>query len=280
MSIFFNILCLLAGLVGLFVLLSYAIAWYEAANLRPELIEGRFRPANLLLASRLVVMESCLVYLTLLMHPFGWLLPEEKNRQPGNGPPLLLLHGLFHNRMCWWWVKLRLRRLGWTDLHSIYLPPWRNEEVLTEQVAKKIDALRHARGIEKVNLVGHSMGGILARNYLQLRGGKDKVARLVMLGSPNHGSKLAPFAMTRLGRPLMPGSAFLQKLNAAPFPEGVPVNNIFTRHDNLVVPSTLARVEGIAEIELAGLGHVSLLYHPRAFASLVQALEGGTNAHH
>ena len=68
---------------------------------------------------------------------------------------------------------------GFTDLHTIYLPPSRDIETLTERVALKIDSLRHSRNCAKVDLIGHSMGGIIARNYVQIRGGADKVDKCI-----------------------------------------------------------------------------------------------------
>jgi triacylglycerol lipase len=263
-------LLLLLQIVGAIVILSYLLAWYELANLNPKLIAGRFTPRNLLLALRLIVLETLLLSVTVLANLFGWL--KGGHTMPPQQPPILLLHGLFHNRACWWYVKFQLHRQGFDNLHSINLPPWKDAEALTESIALKVDALRHASGFDKVTLVGHSMGGVLARNYLQLRGGADKVEQLVLLGAPNQGSKLVPFAVTRLARVLLPNSEFLTRLNQAPFPVAVPITNIYSRHDNMVVPSILCQLPQTRQIELEKLGHISLLYHGAAIKPLLQAL--------
>lgn len=272
MFILFAILGSFCGVVFLVVLLSHAIAWYESASTRPELVPGRFTPERLWLAARLVSKETLLMLITVLLHPWGWVAPRRVLFDPEGGPSVILLHGLFHNRACWWWAKFRLRRKGLRNLYTINLPPWKNVEALTERLALKIDELRLAGAGDKVNLVGHSMGGIIARNYLQLRGGAERVDRCVLLAAPNHGSKLAPFAISRLGESLVPGSSFLNRINAAHLPHPERIIAIYSRHDNIVLPWQNARLPEARNIELAGMGHVGILYSRSALAALVEGL--------
>lgn len=272
MSILFTVLAFIFAATAVVVLLSYAIAWYEYANRQPELMAERFAPRRLGLAAWLIAMETGFLFLTVLLHPLGWFSARERPVEQGDATPIILLHGLFHNRACWLWTRYRLRRQGFTALYAINLPLWKDVESLTERLAKKVDELRHATGIDRVHLVGHSMGGIIARNYLQIRGGAQKVDRCVLLASPNVGSKLAPFALTPLGKLLLPGSEFLRRLATAPLPPGVRLTAVANRHDNMVLPFESARLDGAHNVELAGMGHASVLYHPRATAAIVAAL--------
>jgi len=266
----FFVLYIVLALIAAFCVLTFTILWYETANTRPELLAGRFSLKRMWFCSRLFVGEYLAVCCNLLLLPFGWFPPRERTNPKGT--PVLLLHGLFHNRAVWSWIRFRLRLRGFSDLHSINLPPWKDVEWLTERVANRIDELRQQRGIDRIDLVGHSMGGIIARNYLQIRGGAKKVRNCVLLGAPNKGSKMVPFAVTTLARHLMPGSPFLSNLNAAPWPDGVAVTNIISRHDNLVLPPEQAVITGKETVELAGIGHNALLYHARAFRPLLKAL--------
>ncbi len=272
MFIFFSLLAILFGACALVVTMSYAIVWYENSNLDPSLVETRFHPHNLWLAARLITLETLLLGLTVLLQPLGWLAPRETPTGQDGSPPILLLHGLFHNRACWLWLKLQLRRRGYTAVYTINLPPWKDLESLTERVAKKVDEIRLAQGVDRVHLIGHSMGGMIARNYLQLRGGAPKVASCSLLAAPNGGSKLAPFAISPLGRVLIPGSEFLQRLAAAPFPEGVPLRVFYSRHDNMVLPFVHGRLVGAEEIELTRIGHMAILYHPHVINPLLDGL--------
>jgi triacylglycerol lipase len=271
-----SLFALILGLVVLSVIFSYAIVWYESANADPKLLELRFAPASLWLAAQLLFMEITFLLTTVILHPLGWFPPRERPPSAGGRTPVILLHGLFHNRSCWLWARYYLRKRAIGGIHTLNLPPWKDIESLTERLAKKVDELRHSGGIEKVHLVGHSMGGIVARNYFQLRGGDQKVDRCILLGVPNGGSKLAPFALSPLGRLLMPGSEFLTRLAEAVFPPEITAKVIFSRHDNMVQPYTSARLDGAANLQLNGMGHVALLFHSRSLEAVAEALsEGG-----
>lgn len=48
-----------------------------------------------------------------------------------------------------------------------------------------------ATGAEQVDLVGHSQGGLLARQYLKFNGGAAKTDHVVTLGATNHGTTMS-----------------------------------------------------------------------------------------
>ncbi len=271
MIIVFGLLATAACAVSFFVVVSHTFAWYEQANRHPELMEGRMALSRLWMAVRLMALEAVCLLSNIALYPLGWVrLPAKR---PGKDEtPVILLHGLFHSRSCWLWTRYWLRQAGFSSVYAINLPPWKDVESLTERVAKKVDALRHKAGIDKVHLVGHSMGGIIARNYLQIRGGAGRVDRLVMLGTPNGGSKLAALALSPLAASLMPGSELLQRLDAAAMPPETKVTAVYSRHDNIVIPFDNGRLQGADNVELSEIGHTALLYHPQAFQAIVEGL--------
>jgi triacylglycerol esterase/lipase EstA (alpha/beta hydrolase family) len=169
-----------------------------------------------------------------------------------------------------------LRSAGYQQVISINTPPWRDLETLTEGLAKKVDELRINLKVDKVILVGHSMGGMIARNYVQNRGGADYVHGMVTLGSPHHGSKLAPFALTPMGKTLLPGSAFLRQFKSVTWPNQTRAFSIYTRYDNIVLPAESAKMDGAQQVELDGMGHTTLLFHPRSLQAVTNALSSIT----
>ena len=276
LSLIFFLIKTTISVVALTVLLSYTVAWYERANSRPDLIERRFTTRGVFIAIWLLIEETGCLLLTILLRPLGWLQPQNPGSKDSASPPIILLHGLFQNRSCLLWLQQRLKTAGYSQVISINTPPWRDMDASTESLAKKVDELRIKLKVEKVILVGHSMGGMIARNYVQHRGGSAYVEAMVTLGSPHHGSKLAPFALSAMGKSLLPGSEFLTKFNSIPWPETTKATSIYTRYDNIVLPVESAKMEGAQLIELDGMGHTALLFHPRSLQAVTNALSNIT----
>ena len=74
-------------------------------------------------------------------------------------------------------------------------------EITSEQLGKVVDEVLKTTGASKVDLVGHSQGGIVARYYAQFLGGtnaenpeKNRVGKIVTLGATNHGTTLTGWA--------------------------------------------------------------------------------------
>jgi pimeloyl-ACP methyl ester carboxylesterase len=265
------LLALSAGLFVLSVVLSFSIAWYERFNGDPTVAEERRHT----FAARLMLTEFACLLLTLLLRPLGWL-PTRIARGPARRTPVILLHGLFQNRSCLLPLHWRLRAAGFDRVVSINTPLGQDLQALVDKVAGTVAQVRTAAGAKQVHLVGHSMGGIIARNFIQLQDGAPYVATCVTIGSPHRGSKLAPFAVSSLGRNLLPGSKLLTRLNAEPLPASVRFTAIYSRHDNIIVPADHARLDGAENLELAGLGHTTMLFSRQVAEAVVAALKSGT----
>ena len=67
--------------------------------------------------------------------------------------------------------------------------PFNSVETNTAELKAAVEAILEKTGAEEVDLVVHSLGGLDSRDYL--RDDDEKVNKLVMLGTPNHGSQLA-----------------------------------------------------------------------------------------
>lgn len=175
--------------------------------------------------------------------------------------PVLLVHGYQCNRGYWLWLRGRLARAGW-QVATISLDPVFNDiDGYVEPVSRRIEEVCAASGAAQVILVGHSMGGLVSRAYLR-RHGRARVAKLVTLGSPHHGSQLARLGLGENGRQMVPGSAWLAAINApgaVPLPETV---SIYSCQDNYVMPQDSSRLEGAKMISLAGIGHLEMAFSP------------------
>lgn len=123
-------------------------------------------------------------------------------------------------------------------------------------------AVRQAlrRGAPSVDIVGYSAGGVVARLWLQRHDGASVARRMISLGSPMHGARLAaagsalaPDACPAACRQLAPGSDLLTRLDHDPLPRGLPWLSLWTEDDQTVQPPDSARLAGAVNVPLQGL---------------------------
>ena len=256
------------------VALSYAILYYEAANgSHLEVLRSR-GPVFLLMMRGLVstLLSHVLVVaasITGLYRRF-WNLPGD----PVTRPPVIFVHGLYHNRTAWFFYLRWFRRWGWRHLKAITLSgKFRPVAEHAMTLARVVDEVLRQTGSTRVDLVGHSMGGLVIRAFLAEATNRGAVRRVVTLGTPHAGSKLAVFAMGKARRDLLPGSPFLLSLNGqgvqAP-PDGH-LYAIYSILDTMILPYESAKAEGVGvtSLEAGPINHVGLLFS-RGTAELVR----------
>jgi hypothetical protein len=101
----------------------------------------------------------------------------------------------------------------------------------------------------------------VARAYLQRFGERGRVAKVVTLASPHHGSELARLAIGTDGEQLRPGNAWLTRLNQGEREDArVPLVSMFSWHDNFVAPQDSSMLANATNVALSGMGHFSLLF--------------------
>lgn len=177
--------------------------------------------------------------------------------------PILLVHGMVDNRSIFTVLRRGLVRRGFGRIETI------NYSILTGDVraaaadlGAEVERIVEETGYERIHVIGHSMGGLIARYYVTRLGGDQHVHTLVTLGTPHQGSYLAYTWNNTLTRQLRPGSALMEELAG-------PVADCQTRFivywsdlDQVVVPQRNARLEhedlDVHHVGLQGVGHMSL----------------------
>jgi triacylglycerol esterase/lipase EstA (alpha/beta hydrolase family) len=193
---------------------------------------------------------------------------------PTDRVPLVLVHGYLANRGYFRPLVRQLEALGFGPVHAPTFPVWRTTiEAFEAELHAQVERIAAGTG-QRVILVAHSMGGLACRAYLARRGAA-RVARLVTIATPHHGTRIARFGAGANARQMQPGSAFLAALEAA---EAVaasrpPVLSLYSPHDNIVVPQATSRLPGARNVALPGLGHVAIGGSPRVVEALVPELE-------
>jgi triacylglycerol esterase/lipase EstA (alpha/beta hydrolase family) len=117
------------------------------------------------------------------------------------------------------------------------------------------------------------MGGLAARHYIREHGA-GRVAKLVTIASPHHGTMLAAMGLGLNAREMHRGSAFLESLSAneAAHPPDVDATSIYSPHDNLVSPQDTSRLAWARNVAIPGVGHVHLLSCERTFELVLDEL--------
>ncbi len=177
--------------------------------------------------------------------------------------PILLVHGMVDNRSIFTVLRRGLKKRGFGRIETINYSIFTGDvRVAAAQLGEEVERLVEETGYERIHVIGHSMGGLIARYYVTRLGGDEHVHTLVTLGTPHQGSYLAYLWNNSLTRQLRPGSALLTELAA-------PVRDCKTRFiayssdlDQVVVPGSHAALRheslNVHNIALHGVGHMSL----------------------
>jgi triacylglycerol lipase len=162
--------------------------------------------------------------------------------------PVLLVHGIWDSSSRLAPLRAGLERRGLRDVHAIDLVPNDGREPLArlgELVSREASALATRAGASSIDLVGFSMGALVARWYVQRGGGKKLVRRFVSISGPHHGTVTAyalPFAGVR---DMRPDSALIRELEADADPFGaVEVHCLYTPFDLMIVPAKSSVLAG------------------------------------
>jgi triacylglycerol lipase len=196
---------------------------------------------------------------------FCWLQPFEKFYMPADrlrpcAQPILLVHGYGCGRGVWWWLRRELEAAGQVVATLSLEPLWGSIDNFAEQLQQRVQAVCAATQAPRVMLVAHSMGGLVARAYLA-RHGADRVAGLITIGTPHHGTAIARLGLGLCARQMEQDSVWLVRLTPQPVP--VPFVSIRTPQDNFVMPQDTQRHPDAVDEPLPEVGHIAALFDRR-----------------
>ncbi|MFE9023108.1 esterase/lipase family protein [Streptomyces sp. NPDC007808] len=194
-------------------------------------------------------------------------------------PPVVLLHGFIDNRSVFVLLRRSLAQHGRHQVESLnYSPLTCDIRAAAELLGRHIEEICERTGSRQVDMVGHSLGGLIARYYVQCLGGDLRVRTLVTLGTPHSGTRVVPLANAHpIVRQMRPGSPILEEL-AGPAP-GCRTRfvSFWSDLDHLMVPLETACIDHpdllAQNIRVSGIGHLALPVHPAVATGIRQALD-------
>jgi len=185
-------------------------------------------------------------------------------------PPILLVNGHAGNRSRLRHLQRFLHARGFRWVWPVDGP--HRHATLAERAAhldRCVQRLKAATGAEQVDLIAYSTGGLAAAWYVKQMGGAAHVRRLITLGTPWRGTRLAVFGRGAAARELMYGSHVLDGLTPPP----VSTVTLWSPTDPFVIPSASAAPDGVESVCLEAAGHAELLVSARAFRAIFAALQ-------
>src|SRR5262245_53592954 len=174
------------------------------------------------------------------VRPAGFL-PLPGSRQLGPRP-VIVVHGYAMNRTSFVPLAYRMARAGLGPILGFEYWSLGRTAAAARQLAWFVEHVQGMTGAPQVDIIGHSMGGVVARYYVTLLGGDGAVANLVTLGSPHAGTDVSEYGIGHPTRELVVGSKLVQRLAAAPPPRDTRILMIFSRADDLVPAESQAAV--------------------------------------
>lgn len=179
---------------------------------------------------------------------------------------VVMIHGFFASAGVWRPMKRLLVESTGSHVASFSHAPGASVDRIARSLSRLVDRLPASC---RVHLVGHSLGGLVARYYVQELGGHTRVSQTISLGSPFGGTVLAhPFPFL-VGRDLSHRSPLLARLRARAHEHDVPHTSFLGDGDLMVVPAESAVFPRGDVVVLQNCGHNTLLFHREAIARVV-----------
>lgn len=234
-----------AFLIFLVVLYLVAISgvtlpyWYERGNSPCEEIPSASyapRPvAKLVFEAAVSILQLGLAYALdpIMRHIEN----ADKHEDAADYPPVLLVHGLYHSPSGWMYLRKSLRKAGFRKIHTLAYSSWNtNIDAVTDHLESSVKKLEERYAGRKMLLVGHSLGGLVIRNWLAGEENQQRVLGVLTLGAPHRGSKMAALAIGALGRSLGPDNPFFAELARREKEASIPCVSLVSEADTMVLP--------------------------------------------
>lgn len=241
----------------------------------------RLSPKSLFVAARNLVAEARTLPGLVWRYPLG-ILQEgfqafDEPQLEENDVPVILIHGFFHNRSGFFVMRRHLTKQGFRKIYTFnYNTLTKSIEQSAEDLAEKVEEVLLLTRRERVHIVGHSQGGLIARYYIQALGGEHRVSKCVTMGTPHLGTYAAYLVTVPASVQMRPNSRFLDKLNALPTPKRVRWYSFYSRNDVLVYPYKNALLPedkfNVINFNMDDQGHLSFLMSPEAIDTLAEYL--------
>lgn len=198
---------------------------------------------------------------------------------PADGTaPALLLHGFADNRSVFVLLRRALAQDGQREVRCLnFSPLTRDIRAAAELLGRRVEEICARTGHPRLDVVGHSLGGLIARYYVQRLGGDRRVRTLVTLGTPHAGTSVVPLAGVHpVVRQMRPGSEVIEELTRPAPGCGTRFVCFWSDLDRIMSPVETARIVHpdllVEDVPVRGIGHLALPVHPAVTSRIREVL--------
>jgi triacylglycerol lipase len=191
--------------------------------------------------------------------------------------PVVLVHGIHNTGAMFYRMKRYLEDRGF-QVHSLNLVPNNGKAALPE-LAQQLNLFIQTSFATDgpIDIVGFSMGGLVARYYIQRLGGIHRTGKFVTIGTPHRGTWMA-FLRSHPGvRNMRPGSLFLEDLNRdIEMLNRLSFTSIWTPFDLMIVPANSSFVPVGRSIRVGTPVHPLLVFDSQVLKLVFSLLREGS----
>ncbi|AGL18770.1 triacylglycerol lipase [Actinoplanes sp. N902-109] len=179
------------------------------------------------------------------------------------GTPVVFVHGYTGSASNWTTAIALFRAGGYpsSQLFAYEYNSYGNNIQNAQGLAAYVSQVRSRTGAAKVDIVNHSMGGLVTQWYVKQLGGAQYVAHVASLAGANHGTTAAGACLIYLTcQQMYPGSSFIQTLSAGdetPGPTGY--RTWYSPCDGVIIPYTSTALSGATNTYVACENHLTYL---------------------
>ncbi|GAA3275627.1 alpha/beta fold hydrolase [Dactylosporangium vinaceum] len=191
--------------------------------------------------------------------------------------PVVFVHGYTGSASNWVTAEALFRAAGYSssELFAYEYNSYGSNVTNAQGLAGFVEQVKSRTGWSKVDIVNHSMGGLVSLWYLKQLGGAASVAHLASLAGANHGTTSAGACLAFVTcQQMYPGSAFILTLSAGDETPGSTVYRTwYSPCDGVIIPYTSTALSGATntyvpcENHLTYLTDTVVLSQVRAFVS-------------
>lgn len=191
-----------------------------------------------------------------------------------DGNPVVCVPGFLDLELYFAPYRKKIEKLGRRTAYLSVFPNVGDIRNAATELSRLVAQVKQETGAAKVDILAHSMGGLISRTYLKDYDGLRHVDRLVTLASPHHGTVMAKLAPTSGAAQMRPGSSFLTALNADDeTPGAVKYTSVRGGLDELIIPHSSPILEGAVENALAPVAmHGTIFVDPVAWKAVKRGL--------